>query len=171
MSFDKIIDVYDRPPVKPSAHLLRTQTQQITSFALVEELNEALPAPRRVTQEVLDEIVSRESGNSAVAERALLNFISTIENPNTATPTHHIDLLPAGHPLAQGEQTPAATAEYFSSDPYITDDSVRTLVASAILSDPESVSRKFTVAQLSVRDPHGYSTHVIKQADASLGRL
>lgn len=169
MSFDKIIDVYDRQPVKPSARLRNTvPTKSIlaSAYELAEKANETLSEKRHISRENVEEIIRRDN-----SERAVLNFISTVENPNTATPTRHIDLLPAGHPLAQGEQTPEAVAEYFSSDPYIKDDSVRTLIASAILSNPESVSRKFITAQLSVRDPHGYYVDVISHADATLSRI
>jgi hypothetical protein len=170
MSFDKIIDVYDRPPVKPRRSL-PAEPFIASAHKIVEQANQNLLEARKIPQEHVDEIVSREQANPAVAQRALLNFISTVENPNTANPTRHVDLLPVGHPMSPAEKTPEAVAEYFSSDPYFKDDSVRTLVASAILSNPESASRKFITSQLSVRDPYGYFTDVIAHADALITRI
>lgn len=175
MSFDKIIDVYDRQPVSPSAHLKRAHTEKTvlaSAYELIDSANTTLPVQRQILHSQVEELVRREASQTpATVQRALLNFISTVENPRTATPTYHVDLLPEGHPLSPVEdKTPEAVAEYFSSDPYFKDDSVKTLVASAIMSNPESASRKFITSQLSVRDPHGYYVDVIAHADASLGR-
>jgi hypothetical protein len=175
MSFDKIIDVYDRQPVVPSERLRNRAPQKTvlaSAYELIDSANETLPTERHISYKNVAQIVDREKGNTPAAiERIILNYISTVENPRTATPTHHVDLLPQGHPLSPAEgKTPEAVAAYFSSDPYFKDDSVRTLVASAIMSNPESASRKFITSQLSVRDPHGYYVDAIAYADTSLGR-
>lgn len=169
MSFDKIIDVYDRTPVKPRRSV-PAKPFLASAHELLEKANTTLPEARQIPLSHVDEIVSREGGNPAVAERALLNFISTVENPQTATPTKHVDLLPAGHPMSTVESTPEDVARYFSSDSHFAEETTQGLVASAILSTPESASRKFYTSRLSVRDPYGYFADVIAQADAVLGR-
>lgn len=169
MSFDKIIDVYDRPPVKPRRSV-PAKPLTASAYELLEKANETLPEARQIPQAHVDEILAREGGNPAISQRALLNFISTVENPKTATPTKHVDLLPAGHPLSTVESTPEDVARYFSCDPHFAEETTQSLVASAILSSPESASRKFYTSRLSIRDPYGYFADVIAQADAVIGR-
>lgn len=167
MSFDKIIDVYDRQPVSPR---YRTQPEPLlaTAYRLVDKANENLPAQRQIPTYAIREIFYRE-GASASTMRSVTQFISTAENPNTATPTKHTDLLYPGHPLSTAEvvNRRAFVANYFACDSTITEQE-RPLVASAISADPESAERKFILAQL-YKSPsrHGIEV-VISKADSIL---
>lgn len=167
MSFDKIIDLYDRPPVEPR---YRTKPQPLlaTAYQLVDELNQNLPTQRQTMRYVVEEIVRRES-TPASALRAVTQFVSTMENPNTATPTKHTDLLYPGHPLstAEVENRRAFVAQYFSTEALVSEEE-QPLVASVISADPNSAQRKFYLAQLSTDPSKSFVKFVIEQADAFL---
>ena len=167
MSFDKIIDVYDRQPVSPR---YRTQPEPLlaTAYRLVDKANESLPAPRQIPAYAIREIFYREGATPATM-RSVTQFISTAENPSTNTPTKHTDLLYPGHPLstAQVENRRAFVANYFSCDSAITEQE-QPLVASAISADPASVERKFFLAQISKSPSRDGIEFVISQADSLL---
>jgi hypothetical protein len=175
MSFDTIIDMYNRPPVIASAHLRNSAPRQsllASAFGFVDKANEKLSVNRKILRSTIEEIVRREHLNAAIAERAVLNFISTTENPNTNTPTVHTDLLHPGHPLSTSEgRSKELISQFFSSDIYIKDVQTRTLLASAIMSDPASARRKFYAAQLSARDSEGYCSSLLGRADLAINSL
>lgn len=133
--------------------------------AIVASVNRVTPVQRQVP--IYDAL--------AVAGRSLARTVREFTNPskraftairevsdfvNTAvsgTPTRigveHYDLLPIGHPLStkQVEITDADRkgfeADWFAADPRISEE-FRPVVASAYLSSPNSVDRKYAVAHL-----------------------
>ena len=133
--------------------------------AIVASVNRVTPVQRQVP--IYDAL--------AVAGRSLARTVREFTNPskraftairevsdfvNTAvsgTPTRigveHYDLLPIGHPLStkQVEITDADRkgfeADWFAADPRISEE-FRPVVASAYLSIPNSVERKYAVAHL-----------------------
>lgn len=167
MSFDKIIDVYDRQPVSPR---YRAQPEPLlaTAYRLVDTANENLPTQRQIPSYAIREIFYRE-GASASTMRSVTQFISTTENPRTATPTKHTDLLHPGHPLSTADvpNRRAHVANYFACDSLITEDE-RPLVASAISAQPDSVERKFILAQLHKSPYLDGIKSVISKADSIL---
>ena len=170
MSFDAIIDVYDRHPIAPR---YRTNSESLlaSAYKLVDDANSALPLERQILRSSVQEIVYREGTNPAIAQRAVMQFIATTENPKTNTPTQHTDLLHPGHPLSTVEVTPYRArnmvAQYFSGDPNL-EAEVRPIVASAIAAEPNSAQRKFFLAQLSAKNPGISYLGIISQADVTL---
>ena len=115
------------------------------AYELYETSNENMPEGRRIEPAVIDEIAKREGGDTPQAAKAIIDFVSTVENPATNTPTVHTDLLPSGHPLVAASRVDVA--DYYSTDPSL-DEKSRALVAAAIAAPPTSATRKFFVEQL-----------------------
>jgi hypothetical protein len=120
-----------------------------------------MPEGRRIQAETIDTIISREGGDTPQAAKAIIDFVSTVENPATKTPTVHTDLLPSGHPLVAS--TRADVAAYYGNETAI-DFQLRGLIASAISAAPESATRKFFVEQLTAA---GYELEAAKYIDAA----
>lgn len=117
-----------------------------TAYDLLEEANAKLPEGRQVSKATIRDLIRRELPEIPRAYRATINFLTTVENPSTNTPTRHTDLLPAGHPLstviASEPELRQAASEYFSADPNLSED-LRPLIASAIQASPDSATRLF----------------------------
>lgn len=117
-----------------------------TIFDEAEKFNAKLPEARRVPASTVEEIISREKTHPN-ALRALGQYFNTVENINTPTPTVHLDLLPANHPLSTKWISQATArqeiSQYFSSDTRIADDETRGLIASALSYEPDSAQRFF----------------------------
>lgn len=131
------------------------------AYELYETANENMPEQRRTSAEKIAEIISREGGDTPQAAKAIIDFVSTVENPATNTPTVHTDLLPAGHPLVAS--TRADVAAYYGSNPLL-DIKTGGLVACAIAATPESATRKFFVEQLVAS---GHEVDAIKFIDGA----
>ena len=136
------------------------------AYELYETSNVHMPEGRRIEPAVIDEIAKREGGDTPQAAKAIIDFVSTVENPDTNTPTVHTDLLPSGHPLVAASR--AAVAEYYSTDPYL-NEKTRALVAAAIAAPPTSATRKFFVEQLSAANQDINIFKYIEGADRILG--
>lgn len=138
------------------------------AYELYETSNAHLPEARHIPEETISEIILREGGDTPQAAKAIIDFVSTVENPATNTPTQHVDLLPFGHPLVVS--TREDVAAYFSSDPRLDDPKLRGIVASAIAATPESATRKFFVEQLVASGREIDVLRFIDDADRILGQ-
>lgn len=117
-----------------------------TLYDEAEKFNARLPEVRRVPPTTVDEIISREKTHPH-AMRALGQYFNTIENLHTPSPTTHLDLLPANHPLStkwiSRFTARQEISRYFESDTSIEDHETRGLVASALSHKPDSAQRLF----------------------------
>lgn len=136
------------------------------AYELYKTSNENMPEGRRIEPVVIDEIAKREGGDTPQAAKAIIDFVSTVENPATNTPTIHLDLLPSGHPLVAS--TRADVAAYYGTDPRL-DAKTQGIVACAIAAQPESATRKFFVSQLTVAGREIDILKFIDGADKILG--
>lgn len=136
------------------------------AYELYETSNAHMPEGRRIQAETIETIISREGGDTPQAAKAIIDFVSTVENPATNTPTVHTDLLPSGHPLVASSR--ADVAAYYSTEPALPEET-RALVACAIAATPESATRKFFVAQLVASGREIEALKHIEGADRILG--
>lgn len=136
------------------------------AYELYETSNVNMPEGRRIEPAVIDEIAKREGGDTPQAAKAIIDFVSTVENPATNTPTVHTDLLPSGHPLVAASR--ADVAAYYGTDPNL-DEKTRGLVAAAIAAQPASATRKFFVEQLTAANQDIDIFKYIDGADRILG--
>lgn len=136
------------------------------AYELYETSNAQMPEGRRIPKESIAEIISREGGDTPQAAKAIIDFVSTVENPATNTPTVHTDLLPTGHPLVAS--TRADVAAYYGNETTI-DSQLRGLIACAISAAPESATRKFFVEQLIAAGHELEASKYIDAADRILG--
>lgn len=142
-----------------------------TAYDLLEEANAKLPEGRQVSKETVRELIRRELPEIPRAYRATINFLTTVENPTTNTPTRHTDLLPAGHPLspviASAPELRQAASEYFSADPALSEE-LRPLVASAISAEPDSATRLFCTELLFAQGTSLTVHALIEEADKTV---
>jgi hypothetical protein len=94
------------------------------------------------------------SKRAFTAIREVSDFINTaVSGKPTKIGVEHYDLLPIGHPLStksvelSEQDRKGYEADWFAADPRIAEEH-RPLVASAYLSEPNSVERKYAVAHL-----------------------
>lgn len=137
------------------------------AYELYETSNVNMPEARQTSRETISEIISREGGDTPQAAKAIIDFVSTVENPATKTPTVHIDLLPSGHPLVAASR--ADVANYYGSDPSL-DSKVQGLIACAIAAAPESATRKFFVEQLTAAGHEMDALRLVEDADRILSQ-
>jgi hypothetical protein len=170
-----LVELSERPPVKARSDAKPLPTQGVVASARkhVIESNLDLPEAKRIPIEVVDEIVSREQGkNEFSIIRSVQNYVSTIENPDTPTPTIHRDLLPKSHPLStkwvSSFHARRLTAEFFATDMRIKDPQTRAMVASAIATEPESTKRKFFTEAIMTSPENLELLAVIEQADQTI---
>jgi hypothetical protein len=114
--------------------------------------NAQVSPARQVSPETVGEIINREAPNFVAANRAVVTFLNTTENPQTNTSTIHVDLLHPGHPLAtspvpEDSSLRAQMAEFVASDNSIPEN-LQSIVASAIAAEPDSRERRYYFAQL-----------------------
>ncbi|NBT76228.1 MAG: hypothetical protein EBT15_09735 [Betaproteobacteria bacterium] len=144
-----------------------------TAYDLLEAANSSLPENRHTSPNAVREVVRRELPSVPKAHRAVINFLTTIENPATNTPTIHTDLLPVGHPLsttpASGKDLRRETARYFSADPALSDD-LAPIIASAIECEPNTPTRAFYEELLYARNTPVSIFATIEQADLSIAK-
>jgi hypothetical protein len=144
-----------------------------TAYELLETANSSLPENRHTSPSAVREVVRRELPSVPKAHRAVINFLTTIENPATNTPTVHTDLLPVGHPLsttsAAGKDLRRETAKYFSADPALSAD-LAPIIASAIECEPNSPTRAFYEELLYARNMPVSIFATIEQADLSIAK-
>lgn len=175
MSLDKLISSYEKPsvPARRGATPLEYPPLIATAFEKVTALNEKLPEARQVDFNLVDELLQREEPNGEfAAERALSNYISTVENPATNRPTEHVDLLPETHPMSTRWISTFSirekTAEYYAAG--VTDPEVSAILASAITADPLSGTRRFYLAMLDVKDTPLSVVDRIAEADEVIAK-
>lgn len=173
--WDSLVDSYEKTPVQPrsDATPLPQKGLVASAHAMAIKANETLPAPKRIHADTIDALVERLSELSEGAKmRVVGQFINTIENPDTKTPTEHRDLLPRNHPLStawiSSFQVRKETAEYFETHPKIQDPEVRSLVASAIAAEPESVERKFYAEALIAKTNDLDTLALVQDADTAI---
>jgi hypothetical protein len=170
MSLDYIVSVQDQEPVPPRYRI--EQPTELQDFeALLASANAVYDydSPRAISGATLLTISEREAafGDAHVA-RELDMFINTVNNPRTANPTRHTDLLPKGHPLG-GFAFREDLADYYASDPQFKDDKIRTLIASAIIAEPFTVDREFYMQRLAARGVTTAAVIAVLDADSFLG--
>jgi hypothetical protein len=132
--------------------------------------NERVPEELKVLEGTAKLIIKRESDNGHPrALRAVMQYLSTVENPETNTPTVHRDLLPKNHPLStrwlSKFEARREVASYFSSDMRIKDSEVRALVASALTYEPDSAQRFFFTEVLIAKTKNTGLLAIIEKAD------
>lgn len=174
---NELVELVDRQPVKARRDAKPLPTEGIVASARKHVIasNIELPAEKRIPIEVVDEIVSREQGKKNFSIlRSVQNYISTVENPDTHTPTAHRDLLPNNHPLStkwvSSFRVRELTSEFFATDTRIEDPNVRSMVASAIKAEPESVQRKFYTEALTANAETFELLALIEQADETISK-
>jgi hypothetical protein len=175
MSLDDIVSFYNHEPVKPRANAIPLPQKPLlaASYDATAKFNATVPEGRQVLRSTVREVINREAGTSEFnIQRAVNQLFSTIENPGTKTPTKHTDLLPKGHPLnvewVSTYNVRDTVAQYFSADPRLPSDAVRSLVASAISAPPESASRLFYIAQAKSHANDLTIDHIIDDAEATI---
>lgn len=135
------------------------------AYDLYETTNETLPEVRRIDASTINEIITREGGETPQAAKAIIDFVSTVENPATNTPTIHVDLLPAGHPIVASSRSDVAT--YYGSTPSL-DTKTQSMVACAIAAEPDTATRKFFTEQLIAAGHEIDALHLVTDADRIL---
>lgn len=172
---NELVELVDRQPVKARRDAKPLPTEGIVASARKHVIasNIDLPAEKRIPIEVVDEIISREQGKKEFSIlRSVQNYIATVENPDTHTPTAHRDLLPNNHPLStkwiSSFRVRELTSEFFATDPRIEDPAVRSMVASAIKAEPKSVQRKFYTEVLTSNAGTFELLALIEQADETI---
>ena len=175
MSLDDIVSFYNRQPVAPRADATPLPQKPLlaSSYDATAKFNATMPEGRQVLRSTVREIINREAGASEFnIKRAVNQFFNTVENPATKTPTKHVDLLPAGHPLnvewVSTFNIRDKVADYFSADPRLPSAEVRTLVASAIQAEPETAARLFYIAQAKSHANDLTIDHIIEDAEATI---
>lgn len=173
--WDSLVDSYEQEPILPRSDAAPLPQKGIvaSAHAMAIKANETLPAPKRIHADTIDALVERLSELSDGAQmRAVGQYINTVENPNTNTPTEHRDLLPRNHPLStawiSSFQARKETAEYFETHPKIADPEVRTLIASAVAAEPESVERKFYTEALIAKTNDLDTLAFVQDADIAI---
>lgn len=158
----KLKDIFGIPEEVFSAH----QSLVAGAYDLYETTNETLPEARRIEASTIEEIITREGGETPQAAKAIIDFVSTVENPATNTPTVHEDLLPAGHPLVAASRSEVAA--YYSSDPRL-EPRLQGIVSAAIAAEPTSPSRMFFTEQLIASGHELDALRFVTDADRLLG--
>lgn len=172
---DYIVSIYDTEPVKPRSDAAPLPQKGFVASAheLAIKANSTLPAPKRIHADTIDALLERTADQTeGVRMRALAQFINTVENPDTNNPTEHRDLLPRNHPLSTQWismfNVRKETAEYFQTHPKIEDAEVRTLVASAIAAEPETLERKFYTEALIAKTQNLETLAMVREADEAI---
>ena len=170
---DSLIANSEQEPIKPrsGAKPLPQKGFVASLYSLVEKANENLAEEKQISSETFDALIERVSELSEGSKmRQVAQYVNTIENPDTNTPTPHRDLLPRNHPLSTQWvslfQARKQTAEYYKTHPKIENSELRTLVASAIAAEPESVERKFYTEAIIATTNDLEPLAMIEQADA-----
>lgn len=173
---DSLVASYEQEPVKPrsDATPLPQKGFVASMHELAEKANEKLPPAKHISSETIDTVLERASEFSQGTKmRAVAQYINTVENPNTNTPTDHRDLLPRNHPLSTRWismfQARKEIAEYYETHPKAVDPELQSLVASAIASAPESVERKFYTEAISAKTSDLEPLAMIEEADNVIG--
>jgi DNA polymerase III epsilon subunit-like protein len=155
-------------PVKRAKNLttLEEQTQKIKSagLSLVAEANSTFSGTRSVTKgialKVVERSLARTEGETYSIRKhqaltELTHFISLLQHNKTlGDKALNADLLPIGHPASSRSTSVSvasmmkARARWISDDPHITDDSVKTLIASAFTAHPASAEYTYTMTRL-----------------------
>jgi hypothetical protein len=173
MSLDAIIDYSSREPVRPSqnAKPIADISLQASAYSIADAENALLTTNHQISMSTVDEIIKREGDNPAVVQRALVNFFSTVQNPDTNRPTEHLDLLPAGHPLSttwvSSFSKRQTIADYMAEDARLPENA-RPLVASAIYAEPNTAQRKYYEAKLNRRGLTMLTSGIIATADKAI---
>ena len=172
-SLNDIIDAFNLDPIEPEREY-EDKPLLATAYELTDQTNESLPDKLKISKATIQDVVRRELPNEAKAYRSVINFLSTVENPKTQTPTTHTDLLHPGHPLSTQNistfRLRRASAEYFSNIADAHSDEARTLLASAITSEPDSAARLFYSTLLEDQQNGLRLLSLIGEADESLSK-
>lgn len=173
--WDSLVSSYEQTPVRhrPDAAPLPQRGFVASAHAMAIKANTTLPAPKRIHADLVDALLERISDQpEAVQMRAVAQFVNTIENPNTQTPTEHRDLLPRNHPLStqwiSSFNVRAETAEYYATHPKIEDSEVRGLLASAVAAEPDTVERKFYAEALLAKTNDVDLLVLLQEADTAI---
>ena len=134
-------------------------------LSLLEEVNQNTQSSRRVTKKAAFTVVLRSlqstrnlpfSLREHMALKELSQYINLAQNNKSNSLTvSHTDLLPISHPRSTRDHSLTAAALYKTKirwivdDSRITDDSARTILASALLSDVDSVEHTYYTTLLS----------------------
>lgn len=173
--WDSLVSSYEQTPIKPRPDALPLPQRGLvaSAHAMAIKANTTLPAPKRIHADLVDSLLERIADQpEAVQMRVVAQFVSTIENPNTATPTVHRDLLPRNHPLStqwvSSFNVRNEVAEYYCTHPKIEDSEVRGLLASAVAAEPESVERKFFTEALLAKTHDVDLLAMLQEADTAI---
>ena len=141
----------------------------------IAQFNQRVPKQQQVSEDVAKVIIKREAeGGHPRAMRAVAQYLSTLENPDTNTPTEHRDLLPKNHPLStkwlSKFEARKQIASYYKTDTRIEDEEVRSLVASAVSYEPDTAQRFFFNEALLAKTKNAGVLALISEADAIIER-
>jgi len=139
------------------------------------QFNQRVPEQQQVSESVAKVIIKREEENGHPrAMRAVAQYLNTLENPDTNTPTEHRDLLPKNHPLStkwlSKFEARKQIASYYKTDTRIEDEEVRSLVASAISHEPDTAQRFFFNEVLLAKTSNAGILALIGEADKIVER-
>jgi hypothetical protein len=175
---DSLINLYEQEPVKPRSDAAPLPQKGFVASAheLAEKANHTtLPESQHISSDAVDSLLERTKGQpEGVRLRELAQYINTVENPDTLAPTVHTDLLPRNHPLStkwiSSFQVRKETANYYANHPKIKDAELRTLIASAIAAEPDTVERKFFVEAVSAKTTSLDALATINEADVVIDK-
>lgn len=169
---DSLLSLYEKEPVKPRSDAAPLPQKGFVASAheLAEKANFSLDESQHIALETVDALLERTKGQpEGVRLRELAQYINTVENPGTLAPTSHRDLLPRNHPLStqwiSSFQVRKETANYYANHPKIEDAELRTLIASAIAAEPETVERKFYVEAIAAKTTSLDALATVDEAD------
>lgn len=160
------------PNCVPSKKAKRTasieeQNQKIIDavFVIVDKANSHFSGTRLVTKSAILEIVEdsleqNEKETFSLRKHKALSAVSRYitlaqRNKVLGARAEYTDLLPVAHPRStrdhelSGAELMKYRARWITDDPSITDDSARTILASALTSHPASVEYEYAIARLS----------------------
>lgn len=169
---DSLINLYEKEPVKPRSDAAPLPQKGFVASAheLAEKANHNLAEPQHISSETVNALLERTKDKpEGVRLRELAQYINTVENPDTLAPTTHRDLLPRNHPLStrwiSSFQVRKETANYYANHPKIEDEELRTLIASAIAAEPETVERKFYIEAIEAKTTSLDALATVDEAD------
>lgn len=144
--------VYEPQHLTAKITALVSSANENTSVVRQIELATALKVAGRSLKRTIYDLTNPER-RAFTALREVSDFVrvyTTGDAPKISQA--HMDLLPAGHPLSSSDVeesfTSLASAEWQAGDPRVPDN-MRPLVASALLSEEDSVERIYVAAYLS----------------------
>ena len=153
---------------KPSERVLSTREQarisRVEALQILDSVNECASTSRRVSKRAAYKVISRSLSKTSKlpfsirkhqAFSDLSDYIALAKhNKVNGLTAFNTDLLPVSHPRSTKVTTMTASAmleaqmRWVIDDPRITDDSAKALIASAMMSHPDSPEHMYTMKRI-----------------------